>query len=276
MNIREINIKEMKMKTAVKQILRIASLALFSLSISINAYSWGQKGHDVTCAIADRHLTKKAKKQISELLDGKSIVYWSSWMDNASHTPEYRYTSTWHYKNIDADETYETAALNENGDVVRAIEAQIEGLKSGKLSRDEQVVALKFLVHLVGDLHCPMHMGHKSDRGGNGWQVQFFGQGSNLHKVWDSGVIESAHKWSYSEYADQLDRCTKSQYKEFVKGNPVAWGEQTYQQTTKLYDATPIGSKLSYDYVSTWTELLDNQLLLGGLRLASILNEIYK
>lgn len=66
------------------------------VAATVNGYSWGQKGHDITCSIAEQHLTKKAKKQISEIFDGKSIVYWSSWMDNASHTPQYKHTSTWH------------------------------------------------------------------------------------------------------------------------------------------------------------------------------------
>ena len=121
-------------------LLKLVCIGAGLLAVSVNGYSWGQKGHDVTCALAEKHLTKKAKKQITELLDGRSIVYWANWMDNASHTPEYKYTSTWHYKNIDADKTYENAPLNENGDVVRAINEQITALKSGKLSRADQVL----------------------------------------------------------------------------------------------------------------------------------------
>lgn len=102
----------------LSKLLKLACLGTGLLAATVNGYSWGQKGHDVTCAIAQKHLTKKAKKQISEILDGKSIVYWANWMDNASHTPEFRHTSTWHYKNIDADETFENAALNEHGDVI--------------------------------------------------------------------------------------------------------------------------------------------------------------
>ena len=161
-------------------ILRMVCLAAGLLAFVVNGYSWGQKGHDVTCAVAQNHLTRKAKKQISNILDGKSIVYWANWMDNASHTPDYRYTLTWHYKNIDADETFGQALLNENGDVVRAINEQIDALKSGKLSKEEQALSLKFLVHLMGDLHCPMHLGHRSDLGGNRWQVQYFGKGTTF------------------------------------------------------------------------------------------------
>ena len=256
--------------------LRLACVAALLLSATVSGYSWGQKGHDVTCAIAERHLTKKAKKQISEILDGKSIIYWANWMDNASHTPEYRYSSSWHYKNIDADETYENSQLNEHGDVVRAIDEQIAALKSGKLSKEEQALSLKFLVHLMGDIHCPMHMGHRSDKGGNRWQIQYFGSGRNLHSIWDSGVIESAHKWTYSEWADQIDRLTKQEQWQMVQGSPTTWGKETYEICKKIYDTTPVGSKLSYDYVSEWTETVEQQLLRAGLRLAEVLNGIFK
>lgn len=262
--------------TKSNKALKLACIAAGLLAFGVNGYSWGQKGHDVTCAIAEKHLTGKARKQISAILDGKSIVYWANWMDNASHTPEYRYTTTWHYKNIDADETYSDASLNPDGDVVRAIDAQIEALKSGKLSREEQATSLKFLVHLMGDLHCPMHMGHKSDLGGNRWQLQYFGAGKNLHSVWDSGLIEQAHKWTYSEWVEQIDTFGKDEDRKIAEGNPTAWGEETYGICCKIYETTPVGSKLSYDYVSKWTETVEMQLLRAGLRLASVLNDIFR
>ena len=261
---------------SLSKLLKMACLGAGLLAATVNGYSWGQKGHDVTCAIAQKHLTKKARKQISEILDGKSIVYWANWMDNASHTPEYRYTSTWHYKNIDADETFENAELNERGDVIRAIEEQIAALKSGKLNKEEKALALKLLVHLTGDLHCPMHMGHRSDLGGNRWQIQYFGSGKNLHSIWDSALIESAHKWTYTEWVEQVDTYGKAENKAIVEGSVSDWGRQTYEISKEIYDETPIGSKLSYDYVSRWTPTIEQQLLRGGLRLASILNDIFR
>ncbi len=256
--------------------LKLVCLCAGLLAVSVNGYSWGQKGHDVTCAIAQKHLTKMAQKQIGEILDGKSIVYWANWMDNASHTPQYKHTSTWHYKNIDEDETYENAELNDKGDVIRAVNEQVAALKSGKLSKEEQALSLKFLVHLMGDMHCPMHMGHKSDRGGNRWQLTYFGKGTNLHSIWDSGIIESAHKWTYSEWVEQIDTNSKEIDDQMAQGTPESWGKETYEICKKIYDTTPVGSKLSYDYVSEWTETIETQLLRAGLRLARVLNEIFK
>lgn len=259
-----------------KILFKTVCLSAIALAISTNAFSWGQKGHDVTCAIAQNHLTKKAQKQIDEIFEGRSIVYWANWMDNASHTPEYRHTSSWHYKNIDAEETYETAVLNERGDVVTAIEGQIEALKNGNLDKEQKAIALRMLVHLVGDVHCPMHMGHKSDRGGNRWQIQYFDQGKNLHGIWDTDLVESAHKWTYTEWAKEIDVCDKKTAAAITEGTPYEWGKETFQITTSIYDSTPVGSQLSYDYVSTSTPIIEQQLLRGGLRLAAILNEIFK
>ena len=218
-------------------------LALGMVVCSPDCRAWGQKGHDVTCAVARKHLKKKARKKIDRVLDGQSIVYWSNWLDNASHTPEYAYTKTWHYKNIDADETYENAVLNPDGDVLTAIQAQIAALKSGTLDKEAEALALKMLVHLMGDLHCPMHMGHKSDRGGNRWQVQFFGNGKNLHGIWDSDILESAHKWTFSEWVEEIDTGGKSEYSEIVKGGPEDWGKETYMLATQIYEQTPVGSQ---------------------------------
>lgn len=256
--------------------LKILAVAACLISACVSAGAWGQKGHNITCAIAQKHLSKKAQKRINEIFEGRSIVYWSSWMDNASHTPEYAYTKTWHYKNIDADETYDNAAQNENGDVLTAIEAQIKALKSGELNKEQENIALRMLVHLVGDLHCPMHMGHKSDSGGNRWQVQFFNNGKNLHGIWDSDMIESAHKWTHSEWVEEIDRVDKAQYRKITQGSLSDWGRETYEAASSIYANTPVGSKISYDEVSYWTPLVEQQLLKGGLRLASILNELFR
>lgn len=259
-----------------KMTLKAMLVGMALLASSVDAFSWGQKGHDITCAIAQQHLTRRAARQIDKILEGRSIVYWSSWMDTASHTPEYAYTRTWHYKNIDADETYDTAQLSESGDVVTAINAQIAALKSGELDKEHTQVALRMLVHLVGDIHCPMHMGHKSDSGGNRWQVQYFGQGKNLHGIWDSDVLESSRKWTYSEWAKEIDILDKKAAARIAQGTPYEWGRETYAVTTEIYAGTPVGSKLSYDYVSDWSPVIEQQLLKGGLRLAAVLNDIFR
>ena len=100
-----------------------------AMLVPMLASAWGQKGHDVVAYIAEKHLSKRTLKRVTEVLDGNSLVYVANWMDNASHTPAYAYTKTWHYKNIDAGVAYEDAELEPNGDVVTAIHAQLQVLK---------------------------------------------------------------------------------------------------------------------------------------------------
>lgn len=251
-------------------------LSLCFLSGCLYAFPWGQKGHDVTAYIAENHLTPATLEAVTELLDGKSIVYWANWMDNASHTPEYEYTKTWHYKNIDDGMEYSEAPLHPDGDIVRAIHQATETLHNPDASREDKQLALKFLVHLMGDIHQPMHMGHASDLGGNRWTVKYFGRDSNLHSVWDSSVPESAHKWTYTEWNNQINRTTPQLEEEILEeGNPEKWGEETFEVCKSVYTLTPQGTDISYDYVGQWTPTVETQLLKGGLRLADVLNSIF-
>ena len=106
--------------------LAITLMSIIMLMDFTSAYAWGPKGHDVVAAIAEQHLTPKAKRKINKLLEGKSIVYYSSWMDNIQNSPYWEYgynkTKTWHYANVDKGLTYETMPKNENGDVVNGLE----------------------------------------------------------------------------------------------------------------------------------------------------------
>ena len=125
---------------------------------SFSIYAWGPVGHDVVAAIAEQHLTKKAKKEIDRLLDGKSIVYYSSWMDNIQNSPYwengYNATKTWHYANVDKGFTYETMSKNPKGDVVTALETLTDAMKNNykELTDSMKVDYLKMIVHLVGDM----------------------------------------------------------------------------------------------------------------------------
>ncbi len=248
---------------------------IIALCSVLTSFGWGQKGHDVVAYIAECNLSPRAYRNVVAVLDGHSPVYYANWLDGASHTPEYAYTKTWHYANVDEGNTYQTQPRNAKGDVVQAVDAIVEKLKSGELSPEEENINLRMLIHLVGDMHCPMHAGRLSDRGGNNVKVRYFGKERKLHAVWDTELVESAHRWSYTEWQREIDRVTKSQCRAIVAGTPLEWFCQTHAVAVEVYKQTPDGSRLSYDYVTLFAPVVEEQLLRGGLRLASILNEIY-
>lgn len=255
---------------------KIILSAMLALGFSNIAFGWGQKGHDVTAFIAEQHLTPAAKSACDSILDGKSIVYWSNWADNACHTPEYAYTKTWHYRNIDAGQDYDTAVRNADGDVTTAIKLNYSKLLDPQASKEEKQLALKLLVHFVGDVHQPMHMGHLSDRGGNGVKVKFFNRDRNLHGVWDSDVLEAGHNWTFTEWQQQIDRASDSETATILQSSdPDEWGKETFAYATDIYNKTPDGYNIEYTYIGEWTPLIEQQLLKGGLRLAHLLNSIF-
>ena len=241
------------------------------------SFGWGQKGHDVVAYIAECNLTPEAYQKVVKKLGDHSLVYYANWLDNASYSDQYRYTKTWHYANVDEGYTYDTMPKNEKGDVVTAINGIIAELKSGKLSAEQENVRLRMLIHLVGDIHCPMHAGHLSDRGGNSVIVKFFDKETKLHSLWDTALVEAAHKWSYTEWEQQLNRyCTTEQKQKLAQGEAVDWLNESHKIATEIYKVSPEKGKLYYDYITYYTPVIEKQLLSGGLRLAKILNELYE
>lgn len=253
--------------------LLIIAICLFAAH---TAGAWGSKGHDITAYIAECHLTNKAAAKIDKVLGGHSPVYYANWLDIASHTPEYAYTKTWHYLNIDEGYTFETMPKNPNGDVITAISSLVEKLKAGGLTEKEEFDNLRMLIHLVGDLHCPMHTGRLSDLGGNQRPVKYFGRNTNLHSAWDSAIIEGSHLWSYTEWQSQVDRLSKAEAKQIVEGSLEEWFKETHAICVQVYAETPEGAVISYDYADKYIKVIEQQLTRAGHRLAYLLNEIYK
>ena len=251
-------------------------MAAMMAMVWLSGRGWSQNGPDVTAYIAEQHLTPAARAAVDSLFEGKSMVYWANWLDNASHTPEYAYTKTWHYKNVNDGVRYEEMAPNPAGDAVLAVKSRVAVLEAPNAALADKQLALKILVPVVGDKHPPMHMGHATDLGGNRIKVKYFGRDTNLHSVWDGSLVESAHKWSYSEWQDQIDRVSPEAEAAYTTGSIDDWAKQTMAIAAEVYNATPAGTTMSYDEVARWTPIIENQLLAGGLRLAYLLNGIFK
>lgn len=251
-------------------------LLLVCLSVARGVFAWGQKGHDVTAYIAECHLTEEAAAKIDKILGGHSPVYYANWLDAASHTPQYEYTRTWHYLNIDEGATLETTPRNPQGDVLTAVTEIVARLRQGGLDPQQERLQLIMLIHLVGDMHCPMHLGRLSDMGGNLRPVSVFDGESNLHAAWDTAIPEAAHRWSYTEWQKQTDRLSEERIAQIQSGEPEEWIAQTHALCAEIYEKSPGGTNISYDYVDWATPIVEQQFLRGGYRLARLLNEIYR
>jgi hypothetical protein len=175
---------------------------------------------------------------------------------------------------------------NENGDVVNSLEMLTDAMinRYDELTDSMKVDYVKMIVHMVGDLHCPMHAGRLSDRGGNNTKVKWFGQPTNLHSVWDSRMIDAARKWNYTEWGEQLDRTNRKYRKNVTEGSYEDWFTTTVANASKIYNYVEAIDQqlpeeelpnLSYQFVYDFSPMLEEQLLLGGYRLAHVLNTIF-
>ena len=268
------------MSTLMKRLAVILLFVSFTFA-SIDLFAWGQKGHDVIACIAEHHLTEKAKENIDKILGGKSMIYYSSWIDNVQNSPYwingYDRTNTWHYFNVDEGFTPQTMPRNPKGDVVSALNMIIDSLGNyqDELSDSVKIDYLRMLIHFVGDMHCPMHVGHLSDKGGHGVRIKWFGQNTNLHTLWDTKLVESVHAWSYTEWQQNLDRCTQEEFDEMSAGTPEDWLIETWHITVGIYEYTKPEENYSYKYMYDYAPVVERQFLVAGYRLAALLNKIF-
>lgn len=235
---------------------------------------WGSTGHRATGEIAEKHLKRSVKRKIEKLLKGQSLAFVSTYADQIKSDRSYDKYYTWHYVNMPFDKTYEESEKNSRGDIITGINKCIEVLKNETSSDEDKAFFLKMLVHFLGDLHQPMHIGRAEDKGGNDIQVRWFNEGTNLHRVWDENMIE---KWgmSYLELAENTDDLSKEQIKAIQKGSVLDWMRDTRKLTKPVYESVEAGEKLRYRYSYDHFPTVRKQLQKGGLRLAKLLNDIF-
>lgn len=244
------------------------------LALSASEPYWGPTGHRVVGQVAEQHLSRKARKAVERLLNGQSLAEASTFGDDIKSDTLYRRFSAWHYVNIPSDQRYPLAAHAQGGDLVTGIEHCIAVLKDPDAPSDQQAFYLKLLLHFIGDLHQPLHVGRQEDKGGNDIQLQWFGDGTNLHRVWDSDLIES-YGMSYTELAGNLPGATKKEVRTLQGGSLLDWVAENQDLAGRVYASVETGEKLYYPYRYAWWDTVEQQLLLAGVRLASVLNAIY-
>ena len=235
---------------------------------------WGPTGHRVVGTIAEDYLKPKTKRKLKKLLKKKSMAFLSTFADEIKSDRKFRKYYSWHYINMPMDSNYTDSEKNPKGDLYTAIETCKKVISDDNSSDEDKIFHLKLLIHFIGDLHQPLHIGLKEDKGGNDFKVKWHYKDTNLHSVWDSKMINQ-YDMGYQELADNADELTKEEVKKIQEGELIDWVNEMHELTKKVYVSAEKGENLRYRYSYRHFGTVRSQLQIGGIRLAKVLNELF-
>lgn len=264
--------------------LTIAAIGAFSVAsvaslFTTPAHAWGKTGHRITGKIATAYLSAEAQAAITELLGPESLAEASTYADEMRSNPSEFWQKTanpYHYVTLGQPHDYHADDCPPQGDAMSALKDFTATLKDPIATRAEKQLALRFIVHIIGDLHQPLHVGSAAlnDRGGNDVTVVFFGEQSNLHRVWDSGLVDH-QQLSYSEFSHWLQRrITPAQAQAWATPDPYTWITESSRLRDEVYPQTD-EPYLGWDYVYNYTPVMKQRLQQGGVRIAAYLNDVF-
>jgi hypothetical protein len=251
---------------------------LASLSGAGPAHAWGEKGHRIVGELAQRQLTAPARAEVARLLAGEpeptlaGIAYWADELrkHDADRGPR---TERWHFVNLPAGCGFDAARDCRDGNcVVAAIAAQYAILADRTRSDAARREALKFLVHLVGDVHQPLHAGHRDDLGGNRFQVNVEGEGSNLHQVWDVHVLR-VRRGDAAAQARALSALPPLPAEHAALADVARWAGESCAivEAPGFYPAKP--GTLPAGYLARQQPVAERRLRQAAARLADLLDQ---
>ncbi|MFY0255558.1 S1/P1 nuclease [Chitinophaga sp. 30R24] len=243
--------------------------------------SWGNVGHQTVGKIADDHLSKKARNAVQQLLGDKTLADVATWADEVRNQEEFKETAPWHFLNLplgldrNAFEAQVLATTEQN--VYSALTQLEKELADPATPQEKKVTDLKFIVHLVGDLHQPMHISRKEDKGGNTIQLNYEGKGINLHSLWDSKLI-GTQGLSYQQLVEELDHIRTGKIKRWQRDPAMEWLWESYQISSELYAEVDAlnGRSIGNEYYQRHIPVINERIQQAGIRLAGILNRLFK
>ena len=251
----------------MKRLLIITSALLLSSSESKD---WGATGHRAIGEVATKHLSRKASKAIDRLLEGESLAFVSTYADEIRSDKKYNSYAPWHYVNMPLDKEYSDIQKNPKGDIVTTLKECIRVLKNPESSKESKSFYLKFLIHLVGDIHQPLHTGMFEDRGGNDIKLSFLGKPTNFHIVWDIHIIEYLNM-DYLQISDELMLMNEVDF----SLSPDEWVYETHQDVKILYPEIKNVINIEKDYINRKIPFIKHKLFKAGSTLAGVLNDIF-
>lgn len=257
---------------------RTLIITLTCLILATPSFGWGREGHEAIAKIADNHLKPSAKKKIEKYLGNHSIVYYAKWMDDYRKTKEYAHTTWWHSAKV--DENLRHLPDTKNGDVISGVAQAISILENYKEHNDSTVaVNIKYLIHMIGDMHCPSHIYYKTHS--QAYKVDFGGgyvkprRVISFHNLWDEAAIQATRIWGLTDWAWELDRVSKKEEKDIVEGTHLEWFEANAQRCIVQFDMAKPNENVAQDFVNEAMPFIETQILYAGLRLAKVLNDLF-
>jgi len=280
----------------------IISIAI--LMIATSAYSWGKNGHRIIAAICETYMSEAAKEEMYHIMGPDFIEELSVWPDYVRSEPGWKFADPWHYTTVHVGQTPDEVrrgyaedddindaleAIDLMADILRGDQSAINWLeskmeKSGAkpLRGSTRATALAYLVHLVGDLHMPLHVGKNQDRGGNNIKVIYFDERTNIHSLWDTGMIEH-EQLSYTEFARFINKATPGDVSDWQNSTVDDWADESISLREDIYNniynytdrETGLPS-FSWKYQHDYIPHVKDRLLKAGVRLAGVLDEVLR
>ena len=253
------------------------AIVIITLVFAGKAFAWKYKGHSIVGALAMEQVDDKAKATLKELLGSTSrrqMAHACNWPDDVRPTPEWEHTYPWHYINQPrTSKAYNRVLHCSDGNCLpERIKWAASRLGDERLDNEKREQAFNFLCHLMGDLHQPMHNAYGEDRGGNDYEVEYLGEPTDLHTLWDHDFIDEHHR-SWKHWSRKLKKNMPS----VMHGpwSPVmieAWhNESRSHAMTRMYPDT---RKITSEYENAALPFIDAQLRLAGNRMAWIINSV--
>ncbi|APE26874.1 S1/P1 nuclease [Aurantiacibacter gangjinensis] len=263
------------------------SFAAASLVSATPAAAWGPTGHRVSADIAAENIDGRTRAEIEAIMGHEGLPEGSTWPDEQRSNPEAFWqeeAGPFHYVTLPDGVSAEQLEHPPEGDAATALERFTAVLRDDAATREDKQRALRFVVHLVSDLHMPLHVGNGTDRGGNDVVVDWFDERTNLHWVWDEGMILRQHL-SFTEYSERLQqRITPEQTIAWWDADPVTWMDESAELRDQVYPEygreTGFGTRdipviLRYDYHWRWMPTVEHRLAQSGIRLAAYLDWVF-
>lgn len=288
----------------MKTFLSKYSLAAWVLLIPCVGWAWGDFGHQTVATIAERNMSASTKKQIKKILGKEKLIDAAIWPDVVKKDDAWKFTSPYHYADRDTDKDYWSSKPAPEGDALRALIKYAEILADKKASQKDQLIALRMLVHLMGDMYMPLHLGEKSDQGGNKISVDFSKdfkfvepvdptapnypkKEPNLHSVWDHTIP----KYDFMTFCGKQTKLDQAKYAKCLsqrfmretfpsKVDPEEWMAESIRVINNVVERFPPSTKgkehiLGEAYMNVSANVVGRKIYLSGFHLAKLLNYLF-